>query len=242
VADVVVLTDPRIPGLYRKVWAFAGIPAPPSPATAERFVVRAGAERPELFAELLEEALVEDAAEVTVWQDGAVADYAALGDGGLAVQAGAGMSCPFEPELRAAVSPGRALLFAVEQRDATGRLLGVTWAAVPEREPPPTAALKAAVMRVDAGGFGTATLASDEVFHSRFDSPPTGPGCPMHMKPDQATIDTAFHDPTELAAQAAATRSAASCPKDEDKTADMRPLSARESSGRSARRSPPPPR
>jgi hypothetical protein len=224
VADVVVLTDPRLPGLYRKVWAFAGIPAPLSHATPERFVVRSGAEPPALFAELLEEALVEDAAEVTVWQDGAVADYAALGDGGLAVQAGAGMACPFEPEMRAAAGPGLALVFAVERRGADGRLLAVTWAAVPEGEPPPTAVLKAAVISVDSSGLGAATWAADGVFYSRSDSPSTGPACPMPTKPDQAIIDTVFHDPAELAAQAAAARSAASAPKDEDKTEDMRPL------------------
>ena len=47
----------------------------------------------------------------------------------------------------------------------------------------------------------------------------------MSSKPDQAAIVTSFHDPEELAAQAAAARAAATAPKDEDKTAEMRPLS-----------------
>jgi hypothetical protein len=42
-------------------------------------------------------------------------------------------------------------------------------------------------------------------------------------KPDQAVIDTAFQDPAELAAIAAAVR-AASAPKAEDKTEELRPL------------------
>ncbi len=48
----------------------------------------------------------------------------------------------------------------------------------------------------------------------------------MPTEPDPAVIDTTFLDPAELAAQAAAARSAASAPKDEDKTEDMRPLRA----------------
>jgi hypothetical protein len=46
----------------------------------------------------------------------------------------------------------------------------------------------------------------------------------MPKKPDQTVIETAFQDPEELAAMAEAARSAASAPKDEDKTEDMRPL------------------
>jgi hypothetical protein len=42
------------------------------------------------------------------------------------------------------------LAFAVERRDARGRLLGVTWVAVPEEEPPPTGEFRAEVLRVSA--------------------------------------------------------------------------------------------
>jgi hypothetical protein len=42
-------------------------------------------------------------------------------------------------------SAGPSLLFSVERRDETGRLLGVTWAAVPEEEPPPQGRYRAAV-------------------------------------------------------------------------------------------------
>ena len=40
-------------------------------------------------------------------------------------------------------------LFAVERRDRAGRLLGVTWAALPEEEPPPWAPFRAAALRHD---------------------------------------------------------------------------------------------
>ena len=147
----VVLTDPRLPGLYRRVFHYAGVPVPPEPASDERFVVRTGPEPPDLFAKLLEEALVEDEAEVAVWRAGGAPDYHALGDGGLAVRPGFETACPDADVLRRAVGPGGAMLFAVERRDAGGRLLGVTWVAAPEGEPPPEARFRAAVLRLDDG-------------------------------------------------------------------------------------------
>ena len=48
---------------------------------------------------------------------------------------------------------GRALLIAFERRDAAGRLLGVTWAAMPEGEPAPEGMLRAAVLRRDGVGL-----------------------------------------------------------------------------------------
>ena len=38
---------------------------------------------------------------------------------------------------------GRALVFAMGQRCAGGRLLGLNWAALPEEEPPPEANFRA---------------------------------------------------------------------------------------------------
>jgi hypothetical protein len=143
----------RLPRLCRQVCARAGLPLPPAPAAGERFVLRCGAEPPGLFAELLEEAFVEDEAEVVLWPEHGAPDYRSLPPGHVAVRAGFDSPCPAAGELRRAASPGggRVLLFAVERRDAAGRLLGVTWAGVPEEEPPPQAPFRAAVLRVGAG-------------------------------------------------------------------------------------------
>jgi hypothetical protein len=147
--NLTCLDASRLPELYRKVCAHAGIPLPPTPATAERFVVRCGGEPPELFPELLEEAFAEDAGEVPV-----CLGVGPTSQGGtpahVAIRPGFPSDCPSADELRAAVvPPGPALLFAIERRDAEDRLLGVTWAATPEEEPPPECPFRAAVLRQD---------------------------------------------------------------------------------------------
>ena len=147
-----VLEALRLPELYRKVCAHAGLAAPP-PAddTGTRFVVRCGSEPPQLFAALLEEALVEDEAEVLLWSADDAPDLATLPAGHVAVRAGFDAPCPVVGELRRALGPagGRLLLFAVERRDGRSRLLGRTWAAVPEDEPAPRSDFRAAVLRRD---------------------------------------------------------------------------------------------
>ena len=116
----------------------------------ERFVLRSGAEPPDLLAKLLEEAFVDDEAEVPVWREGDAPDYRGLGPGGLAVRAGFESPCPdglggtrtraVAGRWRSRSSGGR----------PDGRLLGVTWVAVPEDEPPPTGEFRAAVLRLSA--------------------------------------------------------------------------------------------
>ena len=83
-----LLHAPTLPGLYREVFRHAGVPVSPTPTPDERFVLRSGDEPPDLLAKLLEEAVVDDEAEVTVWWDGAEPDYQGLGPGGLAVRSG----------------------------------------------------------------------------------------------------------------------------------------------------------
>jgi hypothetical protein len=147
-----VLEDLRLPGLFRRVCGYAGLPPSRSAGGDDRFVLRSGPEPPDFLAKVLEEAFVEDEAEVAVWRTGDEPDYGALGPGGLAVRPGFDAPCPDPDALRRAAAPGggRVSLIAVERRDAGGRLVGVTWAAVPEGEPPPAAEFRAAVMRVDA--------------------------------------------------------------------------------------------
>jgi hypothetical protein len=147
-----VLQALRLAELYRKVCAHAGLAVPPPPGDADaRFVVRCGSEPPALFAALLEEALVEDEAEVLLWPAGASPGYGALPAGHVAVRPGFDAPCPVAEELRRALGPagGQLLLFAVERRDGGGRLLGRTWAAVPEDEPGPRSDFRAAVLRQD---------------------------------------------------------------------------------------------
>jgi hypothetical protein len=146
-----VLEAVRLPALYREVCRYAGIPLTPTRASSERFVLRSGAEPPELYGRLLEEAFVEDGAEVAACRPDDPPDFRLPGPGRVVVQPGFGSPCPAREELHRAVQRegGRVLLFAVERRDAGGRLLGVTWAAVPEEEPPPEAAFRAAVFRYE---------------------------------------------------------------------------------------------
>src|SRR5689334_8040307 len=98
-----VLEALRLPELYRLVCLYAGIPLPPEPASGGRFVLRSGAESPELFTKLLEEAFVEDEAEVPVSHRGDPASALPAGPGRVAVQAGFDSACPVAEELRRAV-------------------------------------------------------------------------------------------------------------------------------------------
>jgi hypothetical protein len=151
-----ILTALRLPGLYRKVCAWAGLRPPPVTAGADCFTLRCGAEPPELFAAVLEEALVEDGAEVLLLPASGPPDDRALMPGHVAVRPGFDSPCPAVDELRRAAAPwgGRVLLFAVERRDQDGRLVAVTWAAVPEEEPPPQVEFQAAVRAYPAARGG----------------------------------------------------------------------------------------
>jgi hypothetical protein len=139
-----ILESPRLPALYAAILRYAGVPTPPK-STTDHFTVRSGAEPPGLLAALLEEAMLDDAAE-------------AVGGGGwpgsLSVVAGFGSSCPNADALRGAARAGSGAvqLFAVERHDEDGRLRKVTWVAVPEEEPPATGVYRAAMLRVDVGG------------------------------------------------------------------------------------------
>ena len=113
-------------------------------------MLRSGAQPADLFAKLLEEAFVEDEAEVPLYgPEGTPSE-----PGRVVVQAGFDTPCPEPESLRRAVRAGGGpvQLFAVERRDAGGRLLGVTWAAVPEEEPPPQKPYRAAVVRYGPAG------------------------------------------------------------------------------------------
>jgi hypothetical protein len=136
-----LLEAARLPTLYRQIFLYAGLRPPPGPPSGERFVLRCGDQPPGLFAALLEEAFVDDEAEVFCQPDDA--------PGQVVVRPGLPSPCPAAEGLKCAAGAGGAplLVFAVERRDAGGRLLGVTWAAVPEGEPDPPAPLRAAVAR-----------------------------------------------------------------------------------------------
>ena len=142
-----VLEAVRLPALCRGVCLYAGLPLPPATAPGEWFVVRSGAVPPEFLAHLLAEAFGEDGVEVTVCPPAGSPDVPMAGLAKVAVRPGYPAPCPTADELRRAVAADDAavLLFAVERRDRQGRLLGVTWAAVPEGEPPQQARFRAAV-------------------------------------------------------------------------------------------------
>jgi hypothetical protein len=144
-----ILEALRLPELYRAVCVYAGVPMPPATAAGECFILRCGAEPPELFAELLEEAFVEDEAEVAVRRPDEPLDCDRLGVTPVAVEPGFAAPCPCADELRRAVGGGPVLLFAIERQGAAGRLLGRTWAAVPEEEPPQDTPFRAALARDD---------------------------------------------------------------------------------------------
>ena len=146
-----VLEALRLPELYREICRYAGIPMPSAAVPPERFVIRSGSELPELYAKLLEEAFAEDEAEIAVDAPDAPVDLGRLGPGAVMIRPGFDGICADAEALRQAVRPagGPALIFAVERRAGDGRLLGLTWAAVPEEEPPPQAPFRAAVCRQD---------------------------------------------------------------------------------------------
>ncbi len=146
-----VLEALRLPELCREVCRYAGVPFASPPAVDDRFVVRSGQEAPDLLAKLLEEAFAEDEAEVLVFQGAERPDCGQLRPGQTIVQSGLDAPCPVADALRNAVRPqgGAVLLFAIERRDEVGRLLGVTWAALPEEEPAPQERFQAAVLRLE---------------------------------------------------------------------------------------------
>jgi hypothetical protein len=144
-----VLKAQRLPALVRAVCRYAGVPQAPA-ASPDRFVLRCGAEPPGLFARMLEEASAEDAAEVEVQQPDEPLDLRPRSLGQVVVVPGFAFPCSADQSLRNAVRPsGGVLLFAVERHDAEGRLRGVTWAALPEQEPPAQEPFRAAVLRCD---------------------------------------------------------------------------------------------
>src|SRR5437773_224928 len=122
-----VLEALRLPELCRQVCLSAGLPLSPGPATEERFVIRSGSTPPGLLAGLLEEAFLEDEAEVLVWLAAGPPDFRRLAPGQVVVRPGFDGPCPAADELARAVG-GPALLLAVERRDADGGPLAVTWA------------------------------------------------------------------------------------------------------------------
>ena len=146
-----LLEAPRLPALCRGVCLYAGLPLPPATSSSKRFVVRSGTEPPELLVRLLEEGLCEDEIEVCADLTAETSDIPATGLARVVVRPGHAAPCPDLEELRQAVAAGDGpvLVFAVEHHDETGRLLGVTWAAVPEEEPPPQGCFRAAVQSYD---------------------------------------------------------------------------------------------
>ncbi len=142
-----VLEALRLPELYRKVCGYAGVPTGPGPATDDCFVIRSGPTSPRLAALLLEEAFIEDEAEVEAFEEADDVDLAALSPGQIIVRGGYESPCPVAAALRQAAGARSVLVFAIERRGPQGRLLGVTWAAVPEDEPSQEAPLRAAVVR-----------------------------------------------------------------------------------------------
>jgi hypothetical protein len=129
------------------VCLYAGLPLPPAKPSSTRFVVRSGAEPPELLVRLLEEGFYEDEIEVCADFSETASHNPVLGSSRVVVRPGHAAPCPDLEELRRAVVPGdgEVLVFAVEHHDAAGRLLSVTWAAVPEEEPAPQGCFRAAV-------------------------------------------------------------------------------------------------
>jgi len=151
-----VLEAPRLPELCRQVCLRSGMPVSPAAGPAERFVLRSGAEPPEFFAKLLEEAALDDEAEAAVGEP----DRLRPGPGQVAVQTGFDSPCPVDEELRRAVrsGSGRVMVFAIERRDTAGRLLGLTWVGLPEDEPLPEAPFRAAVLRRTSTANGSRDL------------------------------------------------------------------------------------
>jgi len=141
-----VLEATRLETLCRGVCLYAGLPLPPATAPGQRFIVRSGQEPPDFMVRLLTEAFVEDGIEVQDWSSTNDVDLASPLPAKVIVRAGFDQACPVGDELcRAVGAIGHVLLFAVERVDESGRMLGVTWAAVPEEEPSPQGRFRSAV-------------------------------------------------------------------------------------------------
>lgn len=139
-----ILEATRLPALCRGVCLYAGLPLPPATAPGQRFVVRSGNAPPELLVSLLQEGFVEDGIDVGLGADALDAELA--GPAKVTVQTN-GDACPDADQLCRAVADvgSPVLVFCVERLNEDGRVLGVTWAAVPEEEPPPHERFRAAV-------------------------------------------------------------------------------------------------
>jgi hypothetical protein len=150
---VQILTAPRLPDLFRQVFAYAGLPTHGTSNTSDRFIVRCGSEPPELLAKLLEEALPEDAPEIQTRRHDEPVDAGLLAPGEVVLQAGYALPAPIPEELWQAVRGGRVLVLAIERRGDRGALLGVVWTALSDEPPTSNEPLRAAVARevLDAG-------------------------------------------------------------------------------------------
>ena len=138
------LTAARLSDLCRLVLERAGMPVITG-QTADKFVVRSGPEPPELLAKLLQEGLAEGAPEIpTVLADEEV-NLATRAPGEVVVQQGYRAPGPIPLDLWQSVRGGRVLLFAIERRDAKGRLVSALWAALADEPPDQEAPLKAVV-------------------------------------------------------------------------------------------------
>lgn len=142
-----ILEVSRLPALCRGVCLYAGLPLPSATSSSERFVVRSGTEPPGLLARLLREGLADDGIDVHDDTADGESDPEVTGRARVLIRPGFAAPCPEAAILRKAlaVGDGAVLLFAVERRNPAGRLLGVTWAAVPEEEPLPRERFRAAV-------------------------------------------------------------------------------------------------
>lgn len=146
-----VLSALRLPELLRDTLRFAGVAVSGGQLPTELCVIRSGVETPDIFAKLLEEAFLEDEAEVLVFQETDAVVYSDLLPGHFLVRPGFDFPCPVVEELRDPLDPaqGRVLVFGIERRDLKGHLLQITWAAMAEDEPPPEAGFRMAVIRQD---------------------------------------------------------------------------------------------
>src|SRR5262245_28294724 len=98
-----VLQALRLPELYRAVCRFAGLAPNLPPGSGQRFTFRCGAESPQLYCKLLEEAFVEDGAEIVIFQPTDGRDCLKLPPGQVIVQPGFDAPCPDAETLRRVV-------------------------------------------------------------------------------------------------------------------------------------------
>jgi hypothetical protein len=152
-----LLVASRLSELCRQACAYAGLPTRGMWPAGVRFVVRSGQEPAELLVKLLQEALAEEAPEIAPAGDHL--DSETLPASQVLVREGFDSPCPIGRDLEQLVSPGRPLAFAIERRDAHGRLLSRTWVVLSEELPLSEVPLTAAVARETfscAGGAGEA--------------------------------------------------------------------------------------